>query len=89
VQAAIRREARERGEQAIAMLPDEFRMPLILKEIVGITAPEVADVLGLEEGTVKNRVHRARLRIRAEIEKALPRQAKEAPPPAYQVQVCL
>jgi RNA polymerase sigma-70 factor (ECF subfamily) len=88
-QAAIRNEARERAEQAIASLPDEFRVPLILKEIVELTVPEVAGILGLEEGTVKSRVHRARLRIRAEIDKALPRQAGEAPPPAYPLQVCL
>jgi RNA polymerase sigma-70 factor (ECF subfamily) len=88
-QAAIRREARERAEQAIAELPDEFRVPLILKEIVELTVPEVAEILGLEEGTVKSRVHRARLRIRAEIDKALPRQEREAGPPAYPVQVCL
>ncbi len=89
VQAAIRREARERGEHAIASLPDEFRVPLILKEIVGLTVPEVANILGLEEGTVKSRVHRARLRIRAEIDKALPRNPEQAPPPAYPIQVCL
>lgn len=88
-QAAIRNEARELAEGAIASLPDEFRVPLILKEIVGLTVPEVADILGLEEGTVKSRVHRARLRIRAEIDKALPRQAQDAPPPAYPIQVCL
>jgi RNA polymerase sigma-70 factor (ECF subfamily) len=86
-QTAIRKEARERVEQAIASLPDVFRVPLILKEIVGLTVPEVADILGLEEGTVKSRVHRARLRIRAEIDKALPRQVQDAPPPAYPLQV--
>lgn len=88
-QIAIRREVRERAERAIAMLPDEFRVPLILKEVVGLSVPEVADILGLEEGTVKSRVHRARLRIRAEIDSALPREAHDAPPPAYPVQVCL
>ena len=50
VQGQIRREARERIEQAIASLPTEFRVPLILKEIVGFSAPEVAGILGMEDG---------------------------------------
>ncbi|MAY74166.1 MAG: hypothetical protein CMJ31_05450 [Phycisphaerae bacterium] len=83
----VRREARERLQEAIAALPDEFRMPLILKEIVGLSVPEVGIVLGLETGTVKSRVHRARLRLRHAIEHALPKEA--APAPAYDRQTCL
>lgn len=89
VQAQIRAEARERLEGAIASLPDEFRVPLILKEIVGFSVKEVSDVLGLEEGTVRSRVHRARLRLRAAVDGAIPRGAKEAPPPAYPERTCL
>lgn len=89
LQAAIRREARERAEAAIALLPAEFRVPLILKEIVGLSVPEAAEVLGLPEGTVKSRVHRARVQIRAEVDRALPRQAGAAAAPAYPLQVCL
>ncbi|MCA9242721.1 MAG: sigma-70 family RNA polymerase sigma factor [Phycisphaerales bacterium] len=89
LQAQIRAEARERVERLIAELPDEFRVPLILKEIVGLSSPEVAQILGLEEGTVRSRVHRARLRLRAEVDRVLPRQPGEAAEPAYPAQVCL
>ncbi|MGE3167161.1 MAG: RNA polymerase sigma factor [Planctomycetota bacterium] len=85
----LRTEARERIEEAIASLPDDFRVPLILKEIVGFSVPEVASILGLEEGTVKSRVHRARLRLRAALDSVLPRQPQDAPPPAYSQQMCL
>ncbi len=65
LQAQIRTEARQQVEAAIAALPDEFRIPLILKEIVGFSVPEVAQVLDLQEGTVKSRIHRARFGLAA------------------------
>lgn len=89
VQAQIRREARERIERAIAELPEEFRVPLVLKEIVGFSVPQVAGMLGLEEGTVKSRVHRARLKLREAVDAVLPRSPEPAPPPAYEERVCL
>src|SRR5690606_28835424 len=67
-QEQIRREARERVEAAIAALPEDFRVPLVLKEIVGFSVPEVARMLGLQEGTVKSRVHRARLKLREAVD---------------------
>ena len=85
----VRAEAIARVEREIAGLPDEYRVPLLLKEIVGFTVPEVASVLGMEEGTVRSRVHRARLKLRAAVDRALPRQAREAAPPAYDERACL
>ncbi len=89
LQTQIRREARERIETAIAALPEDFRVPMVLKEIVGFSVREVADVLGLEEGTVRSRVHRARLKLRAAVDAGLPRTADPVPPPAYPEQTCL
>ena len=80
-------EARQRLEAAVTALPDEFRMPLILKDIVGLSGAEVAQVLGLKEATVKTRVHRARLKLREGIAEILPK--RELPPAAYERQVCL
>jgi len=85
----VRAEARERLEAEITRLPEDFRVPLILKEIVGFGVREVADILGLEEATARSRVHRARLKLRAAVDKALPRGAEPAPPPAYPEQTCL
>ena len=89
VQRQIRAEARERLESAIAGLPDEFRVPVVLKEIVGFSVREVAEILGLEEGTVRSRVHRARLRLRSAVDSAVPRNSTPAPPPAYDERTCL
>lgn len=87
--AQVRREARDRVEAALVTLPEEFRVPLILKELVGFTVPEVAGILGLAQGTVKSRIHRGRLQLRAAVDEILPRQAEDAPPPPYSQQVCL
>lgn len=89
VQGQMRKEAAERVEQAIAALPEDFRVPLILKELVGFSIADVADILGLEEGTVRSRVHRARLKLRAAIDSVIPRGSGIAPPPAYSEQTCL
>jgi RNA polymerase sigma-70 factor (ECF subfamily) len=62
-------------------------MPLILKDIVGFSVAEVADVLGLKEATVKTRLHRARLALRETLSRELP--TRDAPPPAYPKRVCM
>lgn len=84
---AARREARERAELAIAALPQEFRVPFVLKEVVGLSVEDVAQVLGLPENTVKTRLHRARLRVRKALEEALP--PRSVAPPRFDRQVCL
>jgi RNA polymerase sigma-70 factor, ECF subfamily len=49
-------------------LPDELRVPLVLRDIEGLSNQEVADVLELSLAAAKSRIHRARMRIRAELE---------------------
>ena len=59
-----RRELRSIIESALHEIPMNFRMPLILKDIAELSLAEVAEVLDLKPGTVKTRVHRARLAMR-------------------------
>lgn len=82
-----RREAIRRVQREVARLPEHLRLPLVLKEVLGLMVEETAAALGLAENTVKTRVHRARLALR----KALTATAAavEAPPPIYERQVCL
>ena len=54
-------------EEALHSLPDEFRIPLILRDQTGMSYKEVANVLSLPEGTVKSRIARARARLKVEI----------------------
>ncbi len=41
-------------------LPEKFRLVLILAAVEGHNVREVAELLGLPEGTVKSRLHLAR-----------------------------
>jgi RNA polymerase sigma-70 factor (ECF subfamily) len=54
-------------EQAIARLDRPYREVLILRDVEGLTAPEVATVTGLSIAAVKSRLHRARARVREEM----------------------
>lgn len=56
-------ELRTRVRGAVAALDPTFRMPLVLKELEGLTVAEVARVLGLPVATVKTRLHRGRLKL--------------------------
>jgi RNA polymerase sigma-70 factor (ECF subfamily) len=50
--------------QAIAGLAPIYREVLVLRDIEGLTAPQVAEVLGIGVKAVKSRLHRARLAVR-------------------------
>jgi RNA polymerase sigma-70 factor, ECF subfamily len=50
--------------RAIAALAPMYREVLVLRDIEGLSAPEVAEVLAVSVATVKSRLHRARLGVR-------------------------
>lgn len=52
-------------ERAIAQLPEGARAAFVLHDVQGLEHREVADALGIAEGTSKSQVHKARLRLRA------------------------
>jgi len=54
-------------EQAIGALEPSSREVLLLRDVEGLTAPEVAEVLGVSVQAVKSRLHRARLSVRAHV----------------------
>ena len=83
----LRLEGKMQIEEAIVELPVEFRVPIILKDILGFSIKEVAEITGIKEATVKTRGHRARLRLRQALESILPR--AEVPPAQYSTQVCM
>ncbi|NUN71019.1 MAG: sigma-70 family RNA polymerase sigma factor, partial [Bacteroidetes bacterium] len=47
-------------EEQLKKLPEKFRLPIILKDIDGLSYDEIADVLECEVGTVKSRLSRGR-----------------------------
>jgi RNA polymerase sigma-70 factor, ECF subfamily len=58
-----RKELRAYVEKAIQALPREQKMVLVLRDIEGLSYEEIADCLELEIGTVRSRLHRARLHV--------------------------
>ena len=67
-EAAGATELRDFLRARIRALPPEYRAPLVLRDLEGLSNKEVATVLGLSIAAAKSRVHRARMRLRAEVE---------------------
>ena len=59
-----RRELRHQIEGAIAVLPEDFREVIVLRDLQGLTYEEIAESIGCAVGTVKSRLARARTRVK-------------------------
>jgi RNA polymerase sigma-70 factor (ECF subfamily) len=66
-------------ETAIAGLDPMYREVLVLRDVEGLTAPEVAEVMGLTVEAVKSRLHRARVAVREAVAPVLGVPGAEAP----------
>ena len=66
--------AHEIGEllaAAIKTLPQDQREVLILRDVEGLSAEQTAEVVGIEIGAIKSRLHRARVALRGELARVL------------------
>lgn len=57
--------------EALAALPEEYRSILILREIDGCCYETIAEILDVPIGTVRSRLHRARLELRDQLKEVL------------------
>jgi RNA polymerase sigma-70 factor (ECF subfamily) len=55
-----KRHLREQVEKAVAELPEHHRVVFVLRELEGKTYEEISDITGVNLGTVKSRLNRAR-----------------------------
>lgn len=62
---AVHAENRSRVEAALAQVPEPFRTTLILRDIEGFVYEEVAEMQGVNLGTVKSRLVRGRACLKA------------------------
>lgn len=58
-------------EGAVGALDPDYREPLILRDVEGLSTAEAAEVMGLREAAFKSRLHRARLVVREAIDEYL------------------
>jgi RNA polymerase sigma-70 factor, ECF subfamily len=64
---AIRSEQASRLREAVQKLPAQYRIVLVLRDMEGLTDDEMAEITGVRAGTVRVRLHRARLFVRKEL----------------------
>jgi len=60
--------------QAIAKLEEDYRAVVVLREIDGCCYETIAEVLDLPVGTVRSRLHRARMQLKEELQEVLANQ---------------
>jgi len=65
--ALLQHERREVLRQALADLPEEYRVVVALRDLQGLSSEEVAEILGLTVAAVKSRLHRGRLALRGKL----------------------
>jgi RNA polymerase sigma-70 factor (ECF subfamily) len=66
--------AREVGhviQAAMNTLQEEHREALVLRDVEGLSAEEAADVVGIEVGALKSRLHRARIQLKQSLSAVL------------------
>ena len=69
-----------RVREAMAALSDEHRSILVLREVEGCAYEEIAEILELPVGTIRSRLHRARLQLRDQLQGLVQQDASEAKP---------
>ena len=62
---------RERIESAVSDLPEIYRVVFLMHDLEGFTHGEIAEALGVAQGTSKARLSRARAKLRASLGDAM------------------
>ena len=82
---ASREQETERVRRAVLRIPAKYRLILVLHDMEALDTSEVAKITALTEGTVRVRLHRARLYVRRELastKAAAPKPRRKAKPPS-------
>jgi RNA polymerase sigma-70 factor (ECF subfamily) len=55
-------------DEALAQLPDEWRVAVVLRDLEGLSTREAAEIVGVRQAAFKSRLHRGRMQLRALLE---------------------
>jgi RNA polymerase sigma-70 factor (ECF subfamily) len=75
----IRRENAKRLREAVQKLPPDYRLILVLHDMEELNDDDIAEITGLRPGTIRVRLHRARLFVRKELARADQHRARSKP----------
>ncbi len=73
----LRQERADQVHEALESLSEEHRAILVLREMEGCCYETIAEILGLAAGTVRSRLHRARLQLREQLKEVLQEHSTE------------
>lgn len=68
VEQESRAELQEIVQKKIAALPEVYRVPVILRDIEGMSLDQIGQILDIPEGTVKSRINRGRRLLQDSLE---------------------
>ena len=75
----MRRENAKRLREAIQKLPPDYRLVLVLHDMEELSDSEISEITGLRAGTIRVRLHRARLFVRKELARHAASHPRRAP----------
>lgn len=67
----LSKEGRAMVNAALARLPDDYRAVVVLRDVEELSNEQAAEVLGETVGSVKSRLHRARMALREQLTRLL------------------
>lgn len=71
-----RAELEAQVHEALAQLPPDFRVVVVLKDFDGLRYEEIASIINAPVGTVRSRLHRARLELRERLKHCRPEESR-------------
>jgi RNA polymerase sigma-70 factor, ECF subfamily len=82
-EAVLRAQLRQALTAAIVALPEIYRVPVLLRDIEGLTTEEASQRLNVKGQTLKSRLHRGRLMLRERLREFANGVGLHRPTPAY------
>lgn len=67
-ETVLRRELREKVIAALREMPDVYRVPVVLRDLQGMSTEEASEVLQVKTQTLKSRLHRGRTFLRERLQ---------------------